>query len=272
MELARAVDTTGQNSIVVYHYPQTPHDQYVVVAYSGEAPVDGFVAVAPLEITGVSYTPIDVAEMILGNYTDYYKAYHVVQRTNIRHTKPLLNFKDYRKCDVSHINRLNHLTQIALNESQIADVQSGQIKMVVGHAVLPGGFILATDLSKSIDPALYNRELGAKYVNENLTERVDARLWELEGYRLYRNLMSLDNIIANEPDADQAQLALTRIVNGALAVYSHDRTRVYLVQYGMHYAPVFIGSEQRLRPGISVMTYDGYLRAMAILDSYMELQ
>lgn len=84
--------------------------------------------------------------------------------------------------------------------------------------------------------------------------------------------MTLDNIIANEPLPDEADLAILRIANGAIPISDHGQEYVYLVQYGIHYHPVFVGSQGRLAPGVSKLSYEGYHRAMSIIDSYIELQ
>ena len=268
MELTRRVMPDSDLVRVVYLVEIYTRQQFIVVEYEGEHPMSGFVMPKSTDPVGDDYA---TAEEILNNYVYCSATYSRLQRSNVRHTKPLLNYKDYRKCDVSHINRLTSLTRNVLNENQVDDPHIGQIQMIVGHAILPGGFILATDISKSIDPSKYDRKLGVQYVNEGLTEQVDAKLWDYEGYRLYRNLMSLDNIIANEPNATEADMAISRIANGALAVVDAKREWVYLVQFGFHYHPVFIGSNNQLYPGISTISYEGYLRALAILDSYVEL-
>ena len=263
------VFTFEGEQVIISHYLGLDQNVLAVVEYQGETPHNGFIV--PLD----EYEPVyvqRVGQSITRQYAEFAKLYGCPMRGNIRYTKPLLNFKDYRKTDVSHINRLTSLTRQLLQEQQFSDAGLGTIRMITGHAVLPGGFVLATDLSKSIDPAKFDATLGMQYVQENLTNKADERIWELEGYRLYRNLMTLDNIIANEPLPDEADLAILRIANGAIPICDHGQEYVYLVQYGIHYHPVFVGSQGRLAPGVSKLSYEGYHRAMSIIDSYIELQ
>lgn len=240
----------------------------VAIEYQNETPHNGFI----VPIHGGVDRLLPMAQEIAANYAEYAKTYSHPMYGNIRYTKPLLNYKDYRKTDVSHINRLTSLTKHLLQEQQFNDSQIGTFRLITGHATLPGGYILATDLSKSIDPSKFNAALGTQYVHENLANKVDDRLWDLEGYRLYRNLMTLDNIIANEPEVKEADYALRRIANGAIPICDRERNYVYLAQFGLHYHPVFLGSNGGLTQGVSVLSYEGYLRAMSIIDSYVELQ
>jgi hypothetical protein len=255
--------------VIIAHYLGVDQNVLVVTEYQGETPHNGFIV--PLDETEPDYV-LRVTQSISRQYAEFAKLYSSPLRGNIRYTKPLLNFKDYRKTDVSHINRLTSLTRQLLQEQQFNDPGVGTIRMVTGHAVLPGGYILTTDLSKSIDPSKFDVTLATQIVSENLVGKVDDRLWDLESYRLYRNLMTLDNIIANEALPDEADLALLRIANGAIPISDHAGEFVYLSQFGLHYQPVFIGSQGRLWPGVSKISYEGYHRAMSIIDSYIELQ
>lgn len=54
--------------------------------------------------------------------------------------------------------------------------------MTVVHAKLPCGFIV-TDTSACIDPANYDRKLGA----EICMKRIEDKIWELEGYHRMRS-------------------------------------------------------------------------------------
>ena len=225
-----------------------------------EHPLDGVVIDRPLP-----------HEDIIANYSVFKSVYHVEQRLNKRHLQQLLNFKDYRKVDVSHINRLRSLTEIYAVTDTLQCV--GQpVPIVEGYAILQPNYILATEISKAIDPAGFNETLGHQYVKDNLRPQIDDRLWQLEGYRLMRNVHSLDNIIENSGDRKATHLAITRIANGGLVVYSSTTDLVYIITYGAHYQPVFIGSEGRLSAGYSILNKETYLRIITLLDTYIELQ
>lgn len=59
--------------------------------------------------------------------------------------------------------------------------------MTVVHAKLPCGFII-TETSACIDPANYNREVGASIC----MQRVRNKVWELEGYHKMRTNKEVD--------------------------------------------------------------------------------
>lgn len=210
-------------------------------------------------------------EDIITNYSVYRSVYKVEQLRNQRHRQQLLNFKDYRKVDVSHINRLRSLTEIYAVTDTL-QCAGNPVPIVEGYAILQPNYILATEISKAIDPAGFNEALGHQYVKDNLRPQIDDRLWQLEGYRLMRNVHSLDNIIENSGDRKATHLAITRIANGGLVVYSSTTDLVYIITYGAHYQPVFIGSEGRLSAGYSILNKETYLRIVTLLDTYIELQ
>lgn len=210
-------------------------------------------------------------EDILTNYKVYHSVYQAEQLRNQRHRQQLLNFKDYRKVDVSHINRLRSLTEINTDRADLQCVGKS-IPIVEGYAILQPNFILATDISKGVDPATFNETLGHRYVRDNLIPKIDDRLWELEGYRLMRNIHTINTIIANSNNEQLTHEAITRIANGGLVVYTRTSDDVYIITSGDHYQPVIAGSEGRLQPGYSVLDKETYLRIVTLLDTYIELQ
>ncbi len=52
-------------------------------------------------------------------------------------------------------------------------------KTTIVVVTLPNGFVI-TESSSCVDPSNYNEELGASIC----LERIENKLWELEGYRL----------------------------------------------------------------------------------------
>ena len=52
-------------------------------------------------------------------------------------------------------------------------------KTTIVVVTLPNGFVIA-ESSSCVDPSSYNEELGASIC----LERIENKLWELEGYRL----------------------------------------------------------------------------------------
>ena len=210
-------------------------------------------------------------EDIITNYSVYQSVYKAEQLRNQRHRQQLLNFKDYRKVDVSHINRLRSLTEIYTERADLKCVGKN-IPIVEGYAILQPNFILATDISKGVDPTTFNEDLGHRYVSDNLRPKIDDRLWELEGYRLMRNIHTINTIIANSNNEQLTHEAIVRLANGGLVVYTRTSDQVYIITYGDHYHPVFAGSNGVLQPGYSILDKETYLRIITLLDTYIELQ
>ena len=51
-----------------------------------------------------------------------------------------------------------------------------------------GTFYLGTSVSKAVDPKNFNVELGKEYATRNVLSTAKDKLWELEGYCLYKTL------------------------------------------------------------------------------------
>ena len=59
---------------------------------------------------------------------------------------------------------------------------------VTAKAWVDKSFLLETAVSKSVDPTLFDRELGEKYSTEEVLTKSRDKLWMLEGWRLYMKL------------------------------------------------------------------------------------
>src|SRR5690606_1192634 len=57
------------------------------------------------------------------------------------------------------------------------------------HAFLNGDFYLATGHTACISKENFDPSLGIKYAQEEAAQKAQDKLWELEGYNLYRNPM-----------------------------------------------------------------------------------
>jgi len=51
-----------------------------------------------------------------------------------------------------------------------------------------GTFQLGTAISKAVDPANFNEDLGIEYSTKDVLKIAENKLWELEGYHLYKTL------------------------------------------------------------------------------------
>ena len=49
-------------------------------------------------------------------------------------------------------------------------------------------FQLGTAISKAVDPNNFNEELGIEYSTKDVLKIAENKLWELEGYHLYKTL------------------------------------------------------------------------------------
>ena len=49
-------------------------------------------------------------------------------------------------------------------------------------------FQLGTAVSKAVDPANFNEDLGIEYSTKDVLKIAENKLWELEGYHLYKTL------------------------------------------------------------------------------------
>ena len=49
-----------------------------------------------------------------------------------------------------------------------------------------GTFLLGTAVSKAVDPKNFSEELGIQYATEDALAKAADKLWELEGYNLYK--------------------------------------------------------------------------------------
>lgn len=56
------------------------------------------------------------------------------------------------------------------------------------HAFLDDKFYLATGHSACVSPENFNADIGRKIAAENVAKPMRDKLWELEGYALYKNL------------------------------------------------------------------------------------
>lgn len=74
-------------------------------------------------------------------------------------------------------------TRVVLKVDQPAGTTSTFV-----HAFLDNKFYLASGHSACVSPENFNPELGIQYAQENALKKARDRLWELEGYALYKEL------------------------------------------------------------------------------------
>lgn len=72
-----------------------------------------------------------------------------------------------------------------LSQSEVK-IKTEYDKITIVSVKLPNGFVL-TESSGAVDPANYNERIGT----EICMQRIESKLWELEGYVLATNLASM---------------------------------------------------------------------------------
>lgn len=73
--------------------------------------------------------------------------------------------------------------------------------LMVMHAFLDDKFYLASAHSAYVSPENFNEQIGFQIAHEKIIPLVKDKLWELEGYRLFREL----NPDVEAPQEQQAQ-------------------------------------------------------------------
>lgn len=167
-----------------------------------------------------------------------------------------LLYKEYRKVDISHVNKLHNRTELIVTDLMVHDTPA-----LSGIAALPNGFIVATAINKTAAGAAFDRAVGQRYLHDDLVSKVDERLWELEGYRVYRAVNTLDSISAKLDDGD---LAIRLLANGASATLLTD---VNYVIISAERAPDNLVPDGRR---IAVVKVVDYYKIITILDTYIE--
>lgn len=184
-------------------------------------------------------------------------------------------YKDYRVVDSSHVNKLHSLLHETYTCSEVSDVLNDRTPIVHGSLTMPGNFVLVTDFHKSVRTESFDSALGESYLKDKLEIAADAKLWELEGYRLYRSLMTIDgfhntygkNIVNLSSDSVDPAV----YVANCATVYSSPSTdMVYLEICPDKHTDLIATSEGRLSPGLIAVRKEYYERITTVIDTYIE--
>lgn len=87
---------------------------------------------------------------------------------------------------------LDNIKSLMQRVEVVTEYSDNPIPHVTAKAFLDGSFFLGTAVSKAVDPANFDKELGFKYSTRDVLKAAEDELWKLEGYALYKNLQSLD--------------------------------------------------------------------------------
>lgn len=177
--------------------------------------------------------------------------------------KPPLTYKDYRRVDVSHVNKLHSLMDYPASLTEIEN-----IPVLQGMCTLPGGFIVTTGFNKPLSPGAFNQELGLSNLRKDLELKADEKMWELEGYRLYRNLHTIDALCTQYNKVSSAFVRM--IANGADIFRSRLGDYVYVSNLDAKFRDVVATSDNNLHPHTAVVPYDLFLQVRALVNTYIE--
>lgn len=86
----------------------------------------------------------------------------------------------------------DHIQAMLKRVQYVTVQQPGDTTSTFVHAYLDGKFFLASGFSGCVDPARFNPLIGIDIATKNAMHQAEQKLWELEGYALYKNLQSLD--------------------------------------------------------------------------------
>ena len=184
-------------------------------------------------------------------------------------------FKDYRVVDSSHINKLHSLLEETYCQSEVGDVEGYKTPIIHGTLSLPSNFVLAHDFSKSVRVGTDDPELSMKYLKDNMDMEADRKLWELEGYRLYRSLMTIDGFHTTYGEQvinvggeliDPAVL----IANCATVWTGSLTETVYLEIEEDKHCDLISTSEGKLKPCLIGIPREYYVRMLTIINTYIE--
>lgn len=178
--------------------------------------------------------------------------------------KNVLNHKfvNYRAVDPLHIDKLMQIRKQEIDYSIRALDGVNKCHFIDGITVLPGNFIIARAHNKVIDNPGFDKELGTNMVANQLGIQARDKLFELEGYRLFRTLATLDNFISITEHGNDINAIPNCIANSAPYVETSSGT-VYVV-------PKSIGIEKdlardRMIPG----AYYAPATARRVIETYL---
>lgn len=190
--------------------------------------------------------------------------------------KPLhIAFKDYRMVDASHVNKLHSLLTETYVQHEVKDVFKDGAPIIHGTLTLPGNFVLAHDFNKTVQAGTFNPEMGKKYLKDKMEIQADTKLWELEGYRLYRSLMTIDgfhdtygSMMINPTSA--AIDPATLIANCATVWEGPCSNFVYLEVEQERHRDLIATSEGKLNKCLVGIPKEYYERLLTIINTYIE--
>lgn len=184
-------------------------------------------------------------------------------------------FKDYRVVDSSHINKLHSLLEATYCQSEVGDVLGDKAPIIHGTLALPSNFVLAHDFNKTVRAGTFDPELGMKYLKDKMEVEADTKLWELEGYRLYRSLMTIDGFHNTYGkfmvNVGGQYLDPAVLIANCATVWTGSLTEtVYLEIEEDRHRDIISTSEGKVQPCLVGIPREYYERLLTIINTYIE--
>lgn len=113
----------------------------------------------------------------------------------------------------------NKVTQDQINALQTrvqlhiapADPDNGKTTTFV-HGYIDGKFFVGSGMSACVDPANFDESLGIQYATQDLMTKLSPKLWELEGYALWKKLNPGNTLLERvTAERDDRQLELAKL-------------------------------------------------------------
>lgn len=198
-----------------------------------------------------------------GRYTIHEK---VISAVSLRRS-----YVNYRSVDTLHVDKLIRLCVTTMKHSEEKFDGQNKCNFIDGIMALPGNFIVARAYNKVVDSASFNKEIGMSIVTGQLGDKARDTLFELEGYRLFRNLNTLDDILTNERHGlDLSNIPLC-IANDVEYINVPKGTIYIVVPLSFTYMAQGVNSASQFIPaGAHYIPAEAHVAAKAIINSYIE--
>ena len=179
-------------------------------------------------------------------------------------------FVNYRAVDPLHIDKLMEMRKAHIHYEHSSFDGENRCHFLDGITVLPGNFIIARAHNKVIDNAGFDKALGTQMVTNQMGNIARDKLYELEGYRLFRTLNTLDSFISPPEHGRDINAIPNCIANNAPYVET-EHGFVYVVpQY-----PHALGKDaacERMVPGAYYVPATAKRVIETYIRSYIEVR
>lgn len=201
-----------------------------------------------------------------------YRTRYAIHEKIISRRVLLHRFVNYRAVDPAHVDKLMNLAVSSITHSVERFDGVHPCDFVDGVLVLPGNFIIARAHNKVVANSGFIKEKGISMVTAQLGTNGRDKLFELEGYRLFRNLNTLDDIL----DPMRYGLDMSHIpvcIANNVEYIDTPKGTIYIVMPVEYNQAVTYGTESaavQIPSGVYFALKDPHLAAKSIINSYIE--